>query len=228
MRQIHKKMEPVRFTNWKNKVATLTGRIATYEDLKDYEYFMLKKSLVEEQGFICCYCERRIGANKKLTDCDIEHFMPRNPDSSMPVAQQAICRAAQLDYFNMFASCEGELADSIDHCNHKKDNWFDFSECISPLETEIRGLYGFKLNGEVYALGDRGREMLKHLNLNSYVLQEQRKEAYYAVLELEFEDEDLLDDEEYVEATIAHYDNMNDGKYEQFCSMITYCMKNYL
>lgn len=107
-------MEPVRFTNWKNKVATLTGRIATYEDLKDYEYFMLKKSLVEEQGFICCYCERRIGANKKLTDCDIEHFMPRNPDSSMPVAQQAICRAAQLDYFNMFASCEGELADSID------------------------------------------------------------------------------------------------------------------
>ena len=40
MRQIHKKMEPVRFTNWKNKVATLTGRIATYEDLKDYEYFM--------------------------------------------------------------------------------------------------------------------------------------------------------------------------------------------
>ena len=154
--------------------------------------------------------------------------MPRNPDSSMPVAQQAICRAAQLDYFNMFASCEGELADSIDHCNHKKDNWFDFSECISPLETEIRGLYGFKLNGEVYALGDRGREMLKHLNLNSYVLQEQRKEAYYAVLELEFEDEDLLDAEEYVEATIAHYDNMNDGKYEQFCSMITYCMKNYL
>ena len=80
----------------------------------------------------------------------------------------------------------------------------------------------------MYALGDRGREMLKHLNLNSYVLQEQRKEAYYAVLELDFEDEDLLDDEEYVEATIAHYDNMNDGKYEQFCSMITYCMKNYL
>ena len=232
MRQIHKKMMPVHFFNWTNHFTEVTGNEATYEDLHgshgDGEYLKLKRSLVEEQGFICCYCERRIGQEQYLRDCDIEHFMPRNPERGMPVAQQAICRAAQMEYHNMFASCKGELADSTDHCNHKKDNWFDFDECISPAEDEINGIYGFKLSGEIYALGNKGSEMLKHLNLNSYVLQEQRKEAYYAALESEFEDEDLLENEEYVDATIAHYDNMNEGKYEQFCSMITYCFKNYL
>lgn len=232
MRQIHKKMEPVHFINWKNQFYESTGKAATYDDLHgphgNNEYLRLKQSLVEEQGFICCYCERRIGQGQYLKDCDIEHFMPRHPEASMPSAQRVICENAQLDYFNMFASCKGELAESADHCNHKKDNWFDFEECISLLEAEVKEVYGFKLNGEIFALDNRGSEMLKHLNLNSFVLQEQRKEAYFSALEQEFEDEDLYTDEEYIESTIEYYDNMNDGKYEQFCSMITYCFEHYL
>ncbi|MCI7789376.1 MAG: TIGR02646 family protein [Lachnospiraceae bacterium] len=232
MRQIHKKMEPSHFTNWKNHFKAITGNTANYDDLHgphgNGEYLKLKRSLVEEQGFICCYCERRIGLDQYLQDCDIEHFMPRHPENSMPSAQKAVCINAQMDYSNLFASCKGELADFTDHCNHKKDNWFDFKECISPLEDEIKDIFGFKLNGEIYALGSRGSEMLNHLNLNSYTLQEQRKEAYFSALEQEFEDEDLLNDEEYIEATMELYDNMNMGKYEQFCSMITYCFKHYL
>ena len=47
----------------------------------------------------------------------------------------------------------GENAYSLDHCNHKKDNWFDFSLCVSPVENEIESLFGFRCDGKIYALG---------------------------------------------------------------------------
>lgn len=72
-----------------------------------------------------------------------------------------------------------------------------------------------------------GQEMAKHLNLNSYVLEEQRKAAFDTVLELEFEDEDLLMDRDYIETVIEEYDSMQEGKYAEFCSMIIYCLREY-
>lgn len=230
MRQIIKRPEPPHFTIWKNNFRALHGRDATYDDLKNTtEYFMLKKSLVEEQGYICCYCEKQIGQRTNLTDCDIEHFMPRHPDtSSLSVTECALCINAQLDYDNLFASCKGEIADSADHCNHKKGNWFDFKYCISPSDPRINGLFGFKLDGRMIVINPIAQEMDKHINLNSYVLKEQRKISFETVLEEEFEDEDLLEDMEYVEAVAEDYNNLQDGKYAEFCSMIKYCLERYL
>ena len=65
------------------------------------------------------------------------------------------------------------------------------------------------------------------MNFNSEVLIRQRREAYVTVLEQEFDDEDLLDDIDYINATIKEYEEMHDGKYCEFNSMITYCLKNF-
>ena len=229
MRQIRKNPEPDHFVYWKMDYKSRNGREAVYDDLKGtQEYFLLKKNLLEEQGYICCYCEKRIGQEGNLSDCDIEHFMPRHPDSrTLSVQECAICKDAQLAYTNLFASCKGESADGTDHCNHKKDNWFSFKDCISPTDPEIVGLFGFKQSGEIFVLNPAGVEMLKHLNLNSYILEQQRKIAFFTMLEIEFEDEDLLRDEEYIEAVIGDYDNMQNGKYPEFCTMITYCLRKY-
>ena len=108
------------------------------------------------------------------------------------------CEAAQLDYANLFASCKGEGGESADHCNHKKDNWFCFASCISPADPRIRRLFGFGLDGTMFAVDPIGQKMASHLNLNSYVLQEQRKAAFDMVLDVEF------------------------------CSMIVYCLREYL
>lgn len=225
MRQIKKESEPAFFSIWKEDFRTAQGREPEYDDLvKTREYFRLKESLLKEQGYICCYCEKQIGQR----NCNIEHYMPRHPDSrELTPKECALCREAQLTYTNLFVSCGGDEAYSRDHCNHKKDNWFSFQDCISLLDPRISQVLGYKLDGSIFVADPGAREMINHLNLSSYVLEEQRKAALDTVLEVEFEDEDLLNDREYVEALIEDYDNMQDGKYAEFCSMITYCLRKY-
>ncbi|MBS5117600.1 MAG: hypothetical protein KHZ10_06905 [Clostridium sp.] len=232
MHRIVKRKEPGHLKKWKEDFLKKMGREPGYEDLAmSEEYGRLKQELLEEQGYICCYCEKEIGVQKG--DHDIEHFMPRHPDKkSLTKEECRICQDAQLDYGNMMVSCKGERYDSLDHCNHKKDNWFDFSLCVSPTSLEAEGLFGFRLNGKIFALHNdcRAEEMKKRLNLDTYVLQEQRKAAYDQVVALEFgENEELWNDQNYVAETIEEYRRRNIwGRYYPFCSMITYCLKNYM
>lgn len=231
MRYIQKKAEPEFFKIWKQDFCQVYGNQPKYDDLKGTStYVSLKKSLLEEQGYLCCYCEKRIGTNMYATDCDIEHFMPRHPDKRYLTAVEcAVCENAQLDYQNIMVSCKGEPQDWIDHCNHKKDNWFDFKTCIAPTDKKIEELFGYSIDGKIYPIdgNQSGREMQEHMNLNSDILKRQRREAYITVLELEFDDEELLDDIVYINETIQEYRGMHQGKYYPFCSMITYCLEHF-
>lgn len=231
MHKILKRPEPQHFIDWKTHFRNNNGREPSYEDLaQSEEYARLKRELVEEQGYVCCYCEKEIGRNSSMRDCNIEHFMPRHPDAGLLSPDECgICRNAQMDYENMLASCLGEEQFSLDHCNHKKDNWYDFQYCISPIKDEIESIFGFRLNGKIFARGSNksGEKMRQHLNLNTYALQEQRKKALDTVLEIEF-DGDLLMDPFYIADTIEYYTKMDEnGKYTPFCSMIAYCLREY-
>ncbi|MBR5509859.1 MAG: hypothetical protein IKV59_07380 [Lachnospiraceae bacterium] len=232
MHKIIKQSEPDHFRLWKQNFRNVNGRDAVYDDLMETsEYGMLKNSLLEEQGYICCYCEKAIGRGG-MRDCNIEHFMPRHPDSRFLSSQECEqCKNAQMDYANLFASCLGEHAYSADHCNHKKDNWFDFEVCVSPAEDEIETLFGFRADGKIFAIGSnkKGEELRRHLGLDSYVLNEQRKAAYDTVMEIEFGSDELLDDVSYIADTISFYKQKDErGYYTPFCSMITYCLQHEL
>lgn len=232
MHKIQKQPEPEHFRLWKQQFLVNNGREALYSDLTGTEeYKKLKADLLKEQGYICCYCERQIGRSRKK-DSDIEHFMPRHPDRrQLTPSECEQCENAQMDYNNIMASCLGEEIGMDDHCNHKKDNWYDFSLCVSPVEDEIEKLFGFRKDGRMVVLGGNAKAeaMRSHLNLNSHILLEQRKEAYDAVMEAEFENVELLNDEEYIHDTIDFYCQKDEnGYYSQFCSMITYCMEREL
>lgn len=227
MHQIDKTKEPQHFINWKQHFQVQENKKPEYKDLADdkEEYAKLLRNLLIEQGYICCYCEKRIG-NKR--SCNIEHFKPRNPDKKKLTQKQCqICEEAQLDYSNMFASCMGDELDSLDHCNHKKDNWFDFEKCVSPASKEIDSLFKYRESGKIYSEKDEGTEMIKHLNLDTYVLREQRKNAFEAMMEVEFDEEELIDDVGYVSDVLKYYGEKHDGKYQEFRSMITYCLEHY-
>ena len=220
---------PRHFTAWKKAFIRRNGREPSYNDLYGTEeYYKIKQDLLQEQGCVCCYCEKRINLN----DCNIEHFMPRNPDRNVLTEEECdICRNAQLDYENLFASCLGEKSCLADHCNSHKGNWYDFRYCISPLSDQIEGIFGFRLNGKIFAVDNNSsaEQMKNHLHLDSYVLREQRKQSYYTVLELEFADVELLDQDDYIADTIGYYSEKDEnGKYTPFCSMITYCLEHYL
>ena len=47
------------------------------------------------------------------------------------------------------------------------------------------------------------------------------------VLEQEFDEEELLQDADYIDDTIREYREMREGKLYEFGSMIVYCLENY-
>ncbi|MDE7479103.1 MAG: TIGR02646 family protein, partial [Lachnospiraceae bacterium] len=166
MRHIQKTSEPQFLRKWKQNFVKINGRQPLYDDLRGTDiYLRLKESLIQEQGYLCCYCEKYIGTNVYYTDCDIEHFMPRHPDKRYLTSTEiSTCENAQLDYTNMMASCKGEWQDSLDHCNHKKDNWFNFKTCISPTDEKIKAVFGYSTEGKVFPINGNqfGSDMQKH------------------------------------------------------------------
>ncbi|MEM6699273.1 MAG: retron system putative HNH endonuclease [Bacteroidota bacterium] len=59
----------------------------------------LKEALVKEQGFICCYCGRRIFVDHNT---HIEHLLPKHAYKNKT-----------YDYKNLFASCQGGTKDEF-------------------------------------------------------------------------------------------------------------------
>lgn len=66
----------------------------------------LLRSLLKEQGYVCCYC----GAPISKANAEIEHFFPKNGDDNRNDYRHLI-----FDYENLFASCCGGAKDEIEH-----------------------------------------------------------------------------------------------------------------
>lgn len=138
----------------------------TYENLSDTTKKEVKDSLMKEQGYICCYCERR------LTDDDshIEHFNPRSNNDVNP-----------LDYANILCSCQNRLEQGEPrHCGHLKGDWFDRQLLVSPLDPDCEGHFAYTADGKIQPVrksDDAARMTIEKLGLNINKLSALRKEA---------------------------------------------------
>ena len=100
---------------------------------------VVRRSLMQEQGFICCYCESRIS----MDDCHVEHFRPREGNSGRYSDQQLL-------YQNMHCSCQGESdRGEPRHCRHKKGCWYDVNLLISPLDEDCEYRFRFSADGGI-------------------------------------------------------------------------------
>lgn len=72
MKHIVKGDEPKELKDWK-ALASAAWQ-PTYTGLQNPEKQAVKKSLMAEQGYICCYCERRLQDG----DSHIEHLRPQS------------------------------------------------------------------------------------------------------------------------------------------------------
>ena len=146
MRYIKKQQTPQEFLDWKAK--SNEDWQPTWDDLKNPEKTIVRQSLLKEQGYICCYCQRRINLNNS----HIEHFKPKD-ESRYP--------ELSLEYTNFLASCQKEriniLVDEDQedlvnedqsypenpvHCGHLKKNWYDeklnFGQHLSAFHPQER------------------------------------------------------------------------------------------
>ncbi len=198
MRHFNKGQAPESFLKWTDKNSNKSWDDFGIEasSIKN----TLKKTLLEEQGYLCCYCECRVNNDN---NSHIEHFKPRN-----------LFPKERFSYNNLHISCTKQ-GDKI-RCGHKKDNTFN-NDIISPLEEDCASHFSYKLSGEIEGKDKRGKETIDTCNLNSKALIEMRKALIDTFI---YYDDDLR--EELVK------DHLDYSKKElgEFYSMIEYLFSN--
>lgn len=168
-------------------------------------YRETKEALAREQGFICCYCGKRL-----LCDANthIEHLYAKGS----PLYEEM-----QLDYeTNLLACCDGGTVlrsqGAIDpsqlYCEAAKGSNV---MPVSPLTIECEDKFVYSPNGEVIGCGKDAEVTIKILNLNSPLIRNQRKAAIMSLTEFAVD---------YM-AELHRLKTKNaDGEYEEFCFVL--------
>ena len=168
MKQITKQAEPQEVIDWKSDANEHWQ--PSYRELFGLEKRALRKSLLEEQGYICCYCNRDISDD----DFHIEHFRPQETYKSL-----------ELEYVNLHASCiKNKAPNAPSHCGDAKANWFDDALALSPLDNH-EASFSYKWNGEIQAAIANANHMIMQLNLNDESLIAKRKAEIFGMLDPE-------------------------------------------
>jgi uncharacterized protein (TIGR02646 family) len=156
--------------NWQPKYKDLSGKIKK----------ILKQNLMEEQRFLCCYCENELSLN----DCHIEHFEPQSRPNVDP-----------LDYLNLLCSCQNnpERGKPL-HCGHLKSDWFDPNLLISPLDPTCENRFKFTFDGRIHPVNDNdqaAKMTISRLGLNIPKLRDLRRNAIEPFLSEEISSDEL-------------------------------------
>ena len=203
MKHIRKQGEPLAFANWKARANA--NWQPSYGVLPSTTKQAVKDGLMREQGWICCYCERR------LTDSDshIEHFKPQNAPAVDP-----------LDFGNMLCSCQKQLERREPlHCGHLKGDWFDPNLLVSPLDPGCECKFRFSHDGNMEPMvdGDQAAtETISRLGLNI-----QKLRAFRADVIEPFLDKDLTD-KEIKTLVSSHLGKNSSGQFGEFWTTIRY------
>lgn len=228
MKYIEKGNSPQPFEDWKNQeekigqlkywdTCSLDGEIRK-DETKDEGVFYyskeeLRQALLEEQGFICCYCNRRI-ENKDYgqTGTVIEHLLPKH-DEKYP--------ELTFEYLNLLASCRGGNEDRPPEnrfCDAAKGN----KEInIHPLMSDCETHFSFTLNGKIKTNSEKAEQTLKVLNLDCDKLNNLREEFL-----LGFEIETLTKEEAIT--MLRNLENRNNqNQFIEFGSMLKDAVKRF-
>ncbi len=220
MKQIIKNKEPRTLTEHRAKGGN-------YFNLHKNE---LRNSLLEEQGYICCYCMKRIP--KKLNEQEIErHF----PDCKIEhVKCQSVNPDLELNYDNLVMACNGNHGfprkmQTCDTFKGERDLSFNPAISIPNIEDFIR----FKANGEIFSEDEIiDSELNEVLNLNTKDLRDER-EILYRHLQEEIKREgkkrkgkDIQ--RKFYESKKNNLLNMKEGKFEPYCMVGVYLINKKL
>lgn len=176
--------EPATFTAWKQRKKLTKNDLLRKKNLqkeqsKVWQVFKsskeknnLKESLLNEQGFLCCYCQQQIHLNENT---QIEHLLARDVDA-----------LKMFDYDNLLAACNGGQSEreqynrdnTIDYqpkyCGHAKVN---HTLTISPLDKDCETHFYYEIQDDTGSIDDvkvwirsstaEGKDAIDKLNLNT-------------------------------------------------------------
>ena len=173
MKQVIKGTPEPDFEAW--KVSEDPNWAPGYGDLQNPEKRKLHAFLLQEQGWVCCYCGREIAHN----DSHIEHFRPQEHYEDLALKQS-----------NLFASCIRETKPGTPlHCGHAKGGDFDEEAHISPLEADCEARFKYTLDGQILAsevADPQAAYMVGLLHLDIHFLRNRRAQELSRVFDTAF------------------------------------------
>lgn len=201
MRYILKNNEPQAFSDW--KASANDEWQPTYKNLPGDIKKVVYESLLNEQGHICCYCERELTEN----DYHIEHLNP-----------QFLKEGDDLNYGNFICSCLNRTKKGTPlHCGQLKGKNII---SINPLQEDCQSKFTYTAAGEINGEDHDANDTIEILGLNIKKLISMRKDAISPFLSGE------LDDDELKEFVLGYITCTPNGKRNAFCSMIEYIFQD--
>lgn len=204
MKYIHKNSPPIEFVAYRKTLgASYRDMVFSHHDI----YELVRLSLADEQGHICCYCGRRISG---LQGTQIEHVFPKGT---------AAYERMQLDYeTNLIACCDGGKFDRMqNHAIPAADLFCDTKKAqepipMTPLNPLCEEKFLYDISGDILGVGADAEATIDILNLKSPILKNKRKYAIdsYSLFP-------PLDWEKELSRLKAKDSN---GEYEEFCFVL--------
>lgn len=168
MRKITKISPPDSFIEYKKK----ERERASYSEMDKHIKDDLNISLLNEQGWVCGYCQRKIN----IDNMQIEHH-----------CEQSICNGEddmpdkRLDYNNLLAVCSGKSG-YFKHCDSQKATKSKSSGLpinILPWSSSHMNMIKYSSSGKISSANEKHqREIDEVLNLNISYLKELRKDKW--------------------------------------------------
>ena len=191
-------------------IAYRTTSGANYKDLiKNHPDIadIIRLSLADEQGYICCYCGRQIDG---ITHTRIEHIFPKSLPDFQPM---------ELDYENnLLAACDGGKQDrKADPTKTPNDLFCDVFKDdkiipMHPLNPVCENKFLYDINGDIIGVGSDAEVTIDLLNLNSVILKNKRKAAIKYYIDYP------VTDWNYEYKRLSNKDGS--GRYEEFCFIL--------
>lgn len=210
MRYIRKGDEPESLANLK-ALASEDWKPTYEDDCRGEVKTQLHNALLQEQGYICCYCQMGITRENS----HIEHLKPRSiyPDLA-------------LVYTNLLASCQRQTEPKEPcHCGIKKGKEHLM---VSPLDENCAGFFRYAASGEMLPTDESNKQeaaktTIEKLGLDIEKLRLMRSAAIDGAL---LAIEGLTDEEKLLFAQGCEQLDA-DGRYMPFCGAIAYILNQY-
>ena len=145
----------------------------SFYDSSDFPKDDLRQNLLAEQGYICCYCMKRIPESTSPF-MKVEHFKCQERYSYL-----------QLTYTNLLGACTGNLGQPIikQTCDTKKGSQ-DITISLISNAPNCETLFRYNAEGEISSINNNEEINLQLndiLNLNMQTLKDGRREIYLEV-----------------------------------------------
>jgi uncharacterized protein (TIGR02646 family) len=172
----------------------------------------LRHALLHEQGYICCYCMRKIDIRNMI----IEHFKSQFGFEDLA-----------LNFDNMLASCTGGENGNVQHCDETKSHNL---LTINPMDKVQMAKIKFDGAGRVF-LDDENLtkdELEGILNLNNQNLLKERKvilDALTKQIQTKFGTKTAT--KPFIQSQLNKWSSRN-GKFKPMCQVAVYYLQKKL